>query len=212
MRGPNLDNHWVDLDEWRGARELWAFYVTFSEHSDLHDYVERQQAVLRDLGGLDWVLPGWLHLTVQGVAFADSLDEDTVGRLREAGAAVVADEGPQELVVDRAEILHDAIALPVRAADGLQRTRNRLRDAAAELLAGAELYRLPGSREAFAPHVTIAYARTDAPAVVDVESRLRLLDEPPLRLTATYLSLVRLNRGGSRWWWRDELRLPMRQG
>lgn len=212
MRGPNLDNHWVVLDEWRGDRELWAFYLTFSQASDLHGYVQRQQAVLQDLAGLDRVEPAWLHLTVQGVAFADSLDEDVVGRLREAGAAVAAAEGPLELVVDPAKVLHDAIALPVRLSEALQRVRNGVRDAAAVLLAGSDLYRLPGSRDVFGPHITIAYARTDAPSVVDVESRLRLLDEPPLRLTATHLSLVRLNRGTSRWWWREELRLPLRQG
>lgn len=212
MRGPNLDNHWEDLYEWEGDRELWAFYLTFSQASDLHGYVQRQQAVLQDLGGLDRVEPAWLHLTVQGVAFADSLDEEVVDRLREAGAAVAAAEGSLELVVEPAEILHDAIALPVRASEAVHRIRRRLRDAAADLLAGAEPYRLPGSRGVFAPHITIAYARVDAPLVADVEARLRLLDEPPLRLAATHLSLVRLNRGTSRWWWREELRLPLQQG
>lgn len=212
MTSQNLVNHWVDLDEWRSDRELWAFYLTFSEHSDLHRRVQRQQAVLHDLGGLDWVLPAWLHVTVQGVAFADTLDEDVVGRLREVSAAVVAEEGPLELVVDKPQIKHDAITMPVRHSEALQRIRSGVRGAAVELLAGSDLYRLPGSREVLAPHVTIAYARTDAPSVVDVASRLRMVDEPPLRLAATYLSLVRLNRGASRWWWREEVRLPMKQG
>jgi 2'-5' RNA ligase len=205
-----LANHWVELAEWSGGRELWAFYLTFPGEQHLHAYVERCQGLLRGLGGLDLVDPAWLHLTVQGVAFVDVIDANTLTRLKAASARVVADEGPVELAIHRPACDHDSITMAVSAGEGLLRLRDGVRCAARAVLDGSELYELPEPIGGFSPHITIAYARSDGPSLNDVEMRLRAAEEPPVRVTATYLSLLRLNRDSARWWWREELRLPMR--
>jgi 2'-5' RNA ligase len=212
MTGPRLANHWVELAEWAGGRELWAFYLTFREQPLLHGFVQRQQRLLDGLGGLDLVAPDWLHLTVQGVVFADAVDAASIARLRVAGARAVAEEGPLSLVVHRPVTDRDAIILPVGDADqGLTRLRLGVRRAACEALRRSDLYELPEPVGGFAPHITVAYARADAPELAAIEARLSRAEETELRLSATYVSLLRLNRGTSRWWWSEELQLPLQE-
>lgn len=211
MTGPRLANHWVELAEWAGGRELWAFYLTFREQPLLHALVERQQRVLDGLGGLDLVAPDWLHLTMQGVVFADAVDAESIARLRVASARAVATEGPLSLVVHRPVIDRDSIILPVHTDESMARLRLGVRRAACEALDRSDLYELPEPVGGFAPHITIAYARADAPELAVVESRLSRIEETELRLPATYVSLLRLNRGTSRWWWSEELKLPLQE-
>lgn len=205
-----LVNHWVDLSEWQGGRELWAFYLTFARHPELQDHVERQQATMSGLPGLDLVQPSWLHLTVQGVAFTDAVDGEALGALLEAGAAVAEAAEPLELVVGTAVAEDDSVCMPVWVSGDMTVLRNDLRDAARGALNGTELYALPEPIGGFAPHITIAYARADCPTVEEVQSRLMRFVEPPLRLDVAALSLVRLNRGTSRWWWSEEHPLCLR--
>ncbi len=209
MTGPRLANHWVEMAEWAGGRELWAFYLTFREQPLLHSLVQRQQRVLDGLGGLDLVAADWLHLTIQGVVFADAVDATSISRLRVASARVVAEEGPLTLVVHRPVPDEDAIILPVDVDEGLARLRLGLRQAACAALDRSDLYELPEPVGGFAPHITIAYARADGPELTEVASHLRRSEETELRLSASYVSLLRLNRGASRWWWSEELQLPL---
>ena len=205
-----MANHWVELGEWQGGRQLWAFYLTFAHHQELHAYAQQQQALLTDLPGLDLVQPPWLHLTVQGVAFADALGADAFPSLVEAGAAVAAAAPPLELVVEKAVAEDDSVTMPVRVSGGMTALREDLRAAASAALDGLQLYTLPEPVGGFSPHITVAYARSDSPTVEEVHERLEGFTRPPLWLEVPTLSLVRLSRGTSRWWWTEEYPLTLR--
>ncbi|WP_375424287.1 2'-5' RNA ligase family protein [uncultured Friedmanniella sp.] len=204
-----LVNHWVEMAEWRNDRQLWAFYLTFGRCPELQAYVQRQQSLLSGLPGLDLVQAPWLHLTVQGVAFVDSVDGDAFQTLTTAGANVAASAPTLELLVGMAVAEDDSVTMPVRVNGGMTALRDELRDAARGALNGAALYALPEPVGGFAPHITIAYARDDSPTVEEVRARLDGFLEPPLRLEVGSLSLVRLCRGSSRWWWTEEYPLQL---
>jgi 2'-5' RNA ligase len=191
-----LVNHWVPMPEWRPGRRLWAFYLTFAGQPELYARVARYRELLRDVPGLDWIEPRWLHLTVQGIAFDDELDPARVDAIGKEIGELAGRYRLPTLTVGRARPDHDAISMPVTPTEELRALRSAIRAAV-----GAPLYQLPEPAEGFTPHISIAYAH--AP-VAGLGARLAGIGAPELRLDVPGISLLRLAREQPRWHWEDE--------
>jgi 2'-5' RNA ligase len=209
MESLAMVNHWVDKPEWARDRRLWAFYLTFGLDPAVHEFAAAHQSNLRSLPGLDMVDPPWLHLTVQGVAFTDQVDDETLDRLSTAVAEQLVAEPGITLRLGRPFPDDDAIVIGVDADPPLEFLRDRLRMVASQTLERGELYALPEPAGGFAPHITIAYVNAAAPLVSDVNDRLAAVGPAELVVQAHHLSLLRLRREPTRWSWDHETRIPL---
>ncbi|MET0692618.1 MAG: 2'-5' RNA ligase family protein [Propionibacteriaceae bacterium] len=209
MEALAMVNHWVDKPEWSNDRRLWAFYLTFGHDVDVHEFAAAHQSNLRALRGLDLVDPPWFHLTIQGVAFTDQVDDEALDRLCDAVADQVADQPVLELRLGPPFPDDDAIVIPVAAEPPLEVLRDRLRRVATQTLDRGELYALPEPVGGFAPHITIAYCNAAAPLLSDVNDRLAAVGPAELEVRASHLSLLRLRREPTRWSWDRETRIPL---
>lgn len=211
MAGGSLRNHWTRLPEWTPSRRLWAFYVTFQKHAQLHDLVHAYQRELSSLPGLDMVDSAFLHVTIQGVAFNDQLDMVRVQAATDAVGAAIRGLELSAVTVQDATVDTDAIALPIVAPRDLHIVKGIVDDNLRDVLGGIELYRLPEPEFGFDPHISMAYANRSVPRAT-ILSRLERVANGPVSITIENLSLISLAREGNRWWWDYERQLPFGSG
>ena len=202
----SLVSHWTPLPGWAPDRTLLACYVTVADRPELHRAADAYQQRLADLPQLDLIQRCWLHVTVQGVGFLDTLPDDSVARL---AAALRRSPLPAPAVLVRPAVAStDAVYLPFEDDGGLAAVRRRIRSAVAEAFGLPEPYALPGQRGAFRPHLSLAYA--NAPVSLGlVRARLDSVGHEPFRTALTTLSVIALRRRDSSWRWTDEVRLPL---
>jgi hypothetical protein len=203
----DLQNHWTDLPEWNSGRQLWAFYLTFPRCELLHARVARYHEALHGVGGLDLVKPEFLHLTVQGIAFADRITPSQLNEIWDAAQYCAENTWITNLAVHDALPDFDAIQMDVSPADPIVTLKAELSDRVAEIIGGSAVYELPGPKAGFRPHISIAYANQDVSgsAVLKDLAELNCID---IRIPATSLSLIKLCRGRRMWYWSDEYRFP----
>jgi 2'-5' RNA ligase len=160
-------NHWWWRPGWAPGRRLYAWHLTFGDQTvtrgqaDLRRVVGGYQAGLAELPGLDLVPAEWLHLTVQGIGFADDVD---AGELEQIVAAVrrrCAALAPVRLTLGPAELQDEGVWLRVAPAVAVRRVRAAVRAGIAEVWGAS---RVPESAGGFVPHVSLAYSSTDGPS------------------------------------------------
>lgn len=83
-------NHWWPRAGWHPGRLVYTWHLTFEHAPELHRLVETYQAPLSGLQGLNLVPIQWLHLTVQGVGFADDLTQNQINQVVKAVEARLA--------------------------------------------------------------------------------------------------------------------------
>jgi 2'-5' RNA ligase len=206
-------NHWQPLEGWEGDRRLLACYLTVEGQGALHDLVDAYQNVLRDRPELDLIQRRWLHVTVLGISFMDTIDQaevaDIVATMREVAGAVP----PIHLSAGKAVIHRDAIQLPLEPTDALSRLRAGMKSALRQRSGTRPLYLLPGQsdRAAFSPHLSIAYANSTA-AAAPLLARLGGVDRSPVPWVISKLSVIALARSERTWRWDDISSIPLGTG
>lgn len=204
----HLVNHWTDAPEWFPGRALFACYATFDGDPELQALVRRYQGEVADLPELDPIRPEWLHLTIQGIAFADQLRPGEQQRIAAAVAAGLAAVSPPVMTLQRPEYGRDGVYLPVRPSVPLAAARDAIRAELAAIRDPGLQYTLPGQDGAFDPHVSIAYANTEV-AIDRISSRLDRVSSPGLELSLRRLSLIMLHRDNHRWSWTDAVEVAV---
>ena len=58
---------------WRTGRHFYACHLTLDDQPQLRELVGRYQDAFRHLPNLDLIPPQWLHITTQGIGFADEI-------------------------------------------------------------------------------------------------------------------------------------------
>lgn len=203
-----LVNHWTPLPDWHPERSLLACYLTLEDQYHVHAVVDAYQEPLADVPQLDLIQRRWLHATIQGIAFVDTLPMGGVDEVAAGLAPRLAALRAPTVVVERPYVGASGVYLPLTPADDLARVRSAIRDAAEGTLGIPEPYALPGQDSAFAPHVSIAYAND----VVDgepIRQRLDAVDGEPVMATFGRLTVLALRRVDRTWQWRDEVQLPI---
>lgn len=104
------------------------------------------QARLAELPGLDLVPAEWLHLTMQGIGFADEVGAGDTVRIVAAVRRRCAGLAP--------------VRLTLGPAQAVRKLRAAVRAGIAEVWGPA---RVPEGAGDFTPHVSLAYSETDGP-------------------------------------------------
>lgn len=98
-----------------------------------------------------------LHMTVQGVAFLDTLPEDAPARVAAAVRERLRGLPPVTVDLTTPEVVQDGVVVGVRDDSALQELRAAVRAGIAD--AGLDVH----GGEDWWPHVSLAYSRADGP-------------------------------------------------
>jgi 2'-5' RNA ligase len=184
--------------------------MTFPGESALHRTVRRYQDAIRHVPGLDLIDLRWLHLTLQGIAFVDEIEQADVDEIRRRFATAMPGAGLPGAVSALPPVIdHDAVSMTLRPADGLIALRAELATTIRAVLGDRTLYRLPEPVGGFRPHISIAYANRDLPGA-EITARLAWVAREPVELNLSHLSFLQLRRRQPRWVWSVEHRVPLR--
>jgi hypothetical protein len=204
----DLHNHWTDSPEWYADRRLWAFYFTFSGQTALHARVLRDQEALQGVPGLDPIARQNLHLSLQGTAFTDQVELESVEELASTVQGIIQRMSLPELWAYRTIDDVDAMVMPIFPVQEMDEIKNLVQGAALEILGPDKVYQLPESPGGFSPHISIAYANSFIPGAT-VAHALRLVNDEVTSFRVQHLSLVALRREATQrsWTWDQERRL-----
>jgi 2'-5' RNA ligase len=162
-----MRRHWWWRPGWRPGRRQYAWHLTFGDQTvsrgraDLRRAVGGYQIRLAGLPGLDLVLAEWLHLTVQGIGFADEVGAGEVERIVAAVRRRCAALVPLRLTLGPAQLVDEGVWLRVAPPVAVRWVRAAVRAGIAEVWG---LGRVPEPAGGFTPHVSLAYSNTDGPS------------------------------------------------
>jgi 2'-5' RNA ligase len=187
-----LADHWWWRPGWHPERHYLTWFILFDGDPELHAHIARMQAELADLDYLDPVPADGLHMTIQGVAFADELTPDQVATLTAEAARRCAELPPFTLTVGPANGFDAGTFLRATPWHPVAELRRRLREAVAAVL-GED--RVPdGEPAVFKPHISLAYCHAAVPAADLIDRVTRLRELPHAMTTITGVDLVEQRR------------------
>ncbi|MBX7267360.1 2'-5' RNA ligase family protein [Micromonospora sp. Llam7] len=192
---PNLTEHWYWRPGWRADRQFYTWHLTFEHQLELHALVARIQAELA-LPELDLVPVDGLHLTMQGIGFADEINYADIEEIIAAIRLLCASMPPLELTLGPVDPDAEGIGLLVQPWAQVERLRNTIREAIDTVWRS-----VPEPADGFRPHVTIAYSGSPAPAGPIRRRLAALRDLPPARVRIGHVPLIALRRADRTYRW-----------
>jgi hypothetical protein len=181
---------------------MYTFHVTFEDQPVVQELAARAGERLAGLDGLDLVPGGWLHLTTQGVGFADEVSEADLAAITSAAGARLAGLAPVPVALAPPRVASEGVACWVGPDGALTPARDALRDAISDVWGPA---RVPEGPE-WSPHVSIAYASADGPED-PFEAAVGGLGGA--QATVHAMELIRLGRDRRVYEWETVARLPL---
>lgn len=186
MRG-----HWWWRPGWRRGRRYYTWHLTFDDAADLHALVLRYHAELADIPALDPVPLTGLHLTMQGVGFADEVSPGDLRAIADRARARCRQLPPFTVHVGPGIGFPEGIPMQVRPWAPVERVRQTLRAAIADVWGPDNV---PEPADGFRPHVTLAYCNTDTDATPIRQRLSRLRSLPPAPVDVRTAQLIILGR------------------
>jgi 2'-5' RNA ligase len=185
-----MRDHWWWRPGWAVGRRFYTWHFTFEGQEELHKLVSAYQEALAGVATLDLVPLRWLHLTVQGLGFADEVDKRDLVKI-DAAVASHLEELPTPVVAfERPVIRPEAIALPPTPIDSLREVKAAIRRGIADVWGHS---RVPEQLEGFQPHVTVAYSSGEGD-VGGIISRLEAVNVMPARVELRFPQRITLQR------------------
>ncbi|QXJ20656.1 2'-5' RNA ligase family protein [Actinomadura graeca] len=152
-----MRDHWWWRPGWQAGRRMYTWHFTFDGRHDVHRLVLAYQQRLAHISGLDPIPLEWLHLTTQGLAFADEITDETVDAVVAAVRARLADVPPATVTVGPAIVDPEVVRLRVEPAGALVPVRSAIRAAITEVVGEV------GEGEEWHPHISVSYSNADGP-------------------------------------------------
>lgn len=189
-------DHWYLRPGWREDRSFYTWHLTFAGDPAVARLFCAYEAVVASMPGIAPVPLEWLHLTLQGVGFADRVEPGELRAITEAAESRLERFSPVDVTIGPAVVDPETVQLPVTPAEPLQRLRNTIRAAIADVWGPDAVPELP----ALNPHITLGYFTTPAPAAPLLA---RLAEAPAHTATATLasVSLITLTRSPHLYHW-----------
>ncbi|WP_250282198.1 MULTISPECIES: 2'-5' RNA ligase family protein [unclassified Frankia] len=180
------------------------FHITFDGASDVVDLADRYQQALT-LPTLDLVPAEGLHLTMQGVGFADEGTPGDLNGIITAACTRCRQLDPFDLTLGPADADPEAVMLQTAPWQPVEELRATVRAAIADVW-GPE--RVPETADGFTPHVSVAYSGADTSAE---PLRQRLFAVEPMSVTTTVraIQLIDLNRDERVYRWTTVVTMPL---
>ncbi|MEV0823604.1 2'-5' RNA ligase family protein [Nonomuraea rubra] len=184
-------SHWWPREGWRPGRLVYTWHLTFEHAPQLHQLAEQYQQSLAAIDGHNPVPARWLHLTVQGVGWADEVPADRLDQVTQAVAVRLGKLAPVKLTFHRPAVLGEAVVLAPTPAEPLHEIWDEIRAGIAEVTGDA-----PTAAEqvkGFHPHVSLTYINTPGPAQPYVET-LSGVNAEPVKVSVDHVALIVQNR------------------
>ncbi len=199
-----LGDHWV-REDWPLSRHYVTWYVVFRDPA-VQAYAARFQRKLADLDHLDPIPDDGLHMTIQGVAYRDQLDDEQIAAIAQRGAERCADLEPFDLSLGPISGFRAGTFVRAEPWAPVHQLRERLRAAIADVL-GADT--LAPDAAPFKPHMSITYCHADAPAASLIERLDRLRSAERVTTTIRSVELLDLYRHDLAYHWTTIASVPL---
>lgn len=192
-----LADHWWWRPGWHPDRHYLTWYILFDQ-PDLAAYAACFQHALADLDYLDPVPPDGLHMTLQGVAFADEVPAGQVAAIGDQARARCADLAPFTLTIGPVNGHPGGTFLRATPWQPLADMRQRLREAIATVCGP---HAVPDEPARFKPHISLTYCHAEVSAQDLVRRVAHLRNIPPITIRVSSVDLVELHRDGHAYRW-----------
>ncbi len=192
-----LASHWWERPGWRPGRRYLTWYITFDADSQVTSYVQEFQRAL-PFPYLDPVPADGVHMTIQGVGFADEVTDADVAQIAEQAQARCADLAPVDLAIGPIAAYQGGTFLRATPWSPLTRLRDRLRQA---IGTGRSDSQVPAEPLRFKPHISVAYCNRAVPATDLAQAVRHLRSRSPLQIKVHDVDLVLLRREGHAYRW-----------
>ena len=195
-------DHWWWRPGWEPGRRFYTFHFTFGRQPAVQRLAAAARERLAGLAGLDLVPDRWLHLTTQGIGFADEVGDSDLMAIIAAARDRLLVVRPTEVTFRAPQLEAEGIVCWVGPDGALDPARDALRAAIGSV-------RGPGKvpeDEEWHPHVSFAYANADG----DGEPYAAALGGlSPVPATVTSVELIRLGRDRRLYEWETVASLPL---
>ncbi|SDG62617.1 2'-5' RNA ligase [Sinosporangium album] len=186
-------DHWWWRPGWRPGRRFYTWHFLLDGQPELHDIVQEIQSSLLATGVLDPVSIPWLHMTTQGVGFADEVAPDELAAIVDEVTEQVRNVGPIGITLGPLVVGIEGVFLPANPLKGLAEARAAVRGGIRNVWG-----HVPESDD-FWPHVSLAYANKSGTPLASIEQNLRTYQKV-IPVTLKEITLIELNRDdGYRW-------------
>jgi 2'-5' RNA ligase len=202
--------HWRRRPGWHTGQDFYACFLTLEDQPELRGLVRRYQDTIGHLPNLDLIAPRWLHITLQGIGFADDISPAELAAVSERIGERLRGMRPPTTTFHRPTIRPAAVFLKAEPPEPLHRLRLALHQAIASTVGPGHFDEAAPEPGRFAPHVSIAYASNDgAGPVQPVAEAMR--DAPVRAVTATFgtASLLVFRRDLHEYGWTSATPLPI---
>ena len=195
--------HWWWREGQRVGRRFFTVHATFAAAAEVQQMAAEARERLCGIPYLDLIPGRWLHLTMQGIGFADEVSDGDLEAITAAAAARLAMLAPVAITLGPPEIAGEGVtcwALPPRALDPV---RDAVRAGIGDVW-GAN--RVPESPD-WTAHVSVAYANADGPGA-PIDAALEGMGA--VETTVRAVDLIRLGRDSHLYEWENVASLPLK--
>ena len=161
---PPVRNHWWWRPGWRTGRHFYACHLITEGQPQLRELARRYQAALAHVPGLDVIPETWLHITTQGIGFADEVGTADLARVQKHLTERLRDREPPVVTSWQPAIWREGVVLTAIPREPLYQLRIAMHEAVAAALGPAKFSEPRPAPDQFIPHLSVAYVSQDGPA------------------------------------------------
>jgi 2'-5' RNA ligase len=207
-RVDSVRSHWWWRPDWPQGRPLYVCHLTLDDQPELRELIRHYQDALADLGNLDLIPPGSLHLTMQRIGFVDEVSPAELAAVADRIADRLRDVPGPVATFHQPTVREEAVFLKALPAEPIYALRVAVYQSIAAVLDPRALPLAPPGRERYLPHVSVAYVNSDGPAqpVFDALSRVH---QPPVTVTFRVAPILTFHRDHQMYRWTSALPLPI---
>jgi hypothetical protein len=184
-------DHWYQRPGWWPGRQFYTWHVIdFISDPPISEIVNSYAPMLGAAGVFDLVPARWLHITTQGVSFADTIAESEVRAIVEAARPLLANTEPVNATLGPVDMDAEAAFLPIRPFGQLEAVRTQIRAAISQVL-GADQVPEPDSF-GWPPHLSLGYTNVSGKPLAPIRDLIRQ-DARTWRVAINEIALIRLS-------------------
>jgi 2'-5' RNA ligase len=200
--------HWRGRPGWHTGQDFYACFLTLEDQPELRGLIRRYQDSLRGMPHLDLIAPRWLHITMQGIGFADDISPAGLAAVTQRIGERLRGMHPPAVTFHRPTIRPAAVFLTAEPAGPLYEMRLAIHRAVASATGPGQFDEPAPEPGRFVPHVSIAYASGDGPAPPVAEA-LRGTAAEAVTATFRTASLLVFRRDRHEYGWTSATSLPV---
>jgi 2'-5' RNA ligase len=205
--------YWRQRPGWQTGQDFYACFLTLEDQPELRGLVRRYQDALGHRPGLDLIAPRWLHITLQGVGFADDISPADLAAITERIGERLRAVRPPTTTFHRPTIRPTAVFLKAVPPEPLYRLRLAVHQAITSVVGPGQFGEAAPDPGKFAPHVSVAYASPNGSGPVPpLTEAMKDTAARPVSATFGAASLLVFRRDRHAYGWASATPLPIGPG